>query len=104
MSASGSAGIPILIDVDPLVVHVIAGPLEVVVRHDVGLLLGPGGAGVLLVDDAIIPAPGIVSTLLIRFTENIAGVAVIGFTFSVSSPDTLVHVHQEAILLGSDLN
>ena len=65
MSASWSIVITVLIlvDVDPSVMQVIAGTLEVVVRHDGGLLLGAGEAGVGLVDDAVISSPSVVLTL-----------------------------------------
>ena len=102
MSGSWSTGIPTLINVDPVVVHVIAGPLEVVVRHDGGLLLGPGGTGVGLVDDAVIPATSAISTVL-TIMEHIPRLAVICVTYSVRSCDALCFAHQEAFSL-SNLN
>ena len=71
MCPPGGLLITALIDVDPAVVEVEAGPLEVVVGHDLGPLLGAGGAGVGLVDDAIIsPAPGVVFTHLITSSHH----------------------------------
>ena len=71
MCPPGGRLLPALIDVDPAVVEVEAGPLEVVVGHDLGPLLGAGGAGVGLVYDAIVsPAPGVVFTHLITSSHH----------------------------------